>query len=367
MTGTVIASAPGRVNLIGEHTDYNDGFALPIALDRHTEVTLRRTDYDAVTVRAEGHGEARFRVDIEPGDVTGWAAYVAGVFWAAHEAGVTVSGADLTITSTVPVGAGLSSSAALECAVLTAISAAAGVVLDPIQAARIAQTAENDYVGAPTGLLDQVASMCGRDGHALLVDFADTSVEAVPFDPTADGVELVVVDSRTTHGHAGGEYSARRDSCERAARDLGVAMLREVADDDLDEVLAAVVDPVDRLRARHVVTENRRVLDAVQALRARDLPTFGLLMDCSHASMRDDFAITTPVIDRIAEVARRHGALGARMTGGGFGGSVIALMPPDAIDGMTAALHDEARAADRPSPEVRVARAGAGAQVITPR
>lgn len=365
MTGLAVARAPGRVNLIGEHTDYNDGFALPIALDRHTEVTLRTTASGTVVVRADGHGEAHFPVDSAPGDVTGWAAYVAGVFWAARAAGIAVSGADLTIRSTVPVGAGLSSSAALECAVLTAISSATGTTLDPIRAARIAQTAENDYVGAPTGLLDQIASMCGRDGHALLVDFADTTVDAVPFDPAADGVELVVVDSRTTHGHAGGEYADRRASCERAARELGVTTLREVADDDLDRVLAAVSDPVDRLRARHVVTENRRVLDAVQALRCRDLPTFGLLMDSSHASMRDDFAITTPVIDRIAEVARRHGAHGARMTGGGFGGSVIALLPPDAIDGMTTALHDEARAADRPSPEVRVARAGAGAQALT--
>lgn len=367
MTDLVVARAPGRVNLIGEHTDYNDGFALPIALDRHTEVTLTPTGSSTVTVRAEGHGEAEFSVDTAPGDVTGWAGYVAGLVWAARRAGLTLSGADLTITSTVPVGAGLSSSAALECAVLTAISAAAGSSLDPIDAARVAQVAENDYVGAPTGLLDQIASMCGRQGHALLVDFADTSVEPVPFDTAADGVELVVVDSRTTHGHAGGEYADRRRACERAARDLGVTSLREVPDDDLDAALEAVTDPVDRRRARHVVTENRRVLDAVDALRSRDLPTFGLLMDASHASMRDDFAITTPVIDRITEVAHRHGALGARMTGGGFGGSVIALMPPDAIDRLTGALHDEARAADRPSPEVRVARAGAGAQVVTAR
>ncbi|MEH3156803.1 MAG: galactokinase [Gordonia paraffinivorans] len=365
MTGRVVARAPGRVNLIGEHTDYNDGFALPIALDRHTEVTLAPNGSSTVTVRADDHGVAEFPVGTGTGDVTGWAAYVAGVFWAARSAGVTLTGGDLTITSTVPVGAGLSSSAALECAVLTAISAAAGVQLDPIAAARIAQVAENDYVGAPTGLLDQIASMCGREGHALLVDFADTSVEAVPFDTAADGVELVVIDSRTTHGHAGGEYADRRRACERAARDLGLTSLREVGDDDLDEILGAVTDPVDRRRARHVVTENRRVLDAVEALRARDLPTVGLLMDASHASMRDDFAITTPVIDRIAEVARRHGAHGARMTGGGFGGSVIALMPPDAIDRLTCALHDEARAADRPSPEVRVARAGAGARVVT--
>ena len=365
MTDLVVARAPGRVNLIGEHTDYNDGFALPIALDRHTEVALRPSGSSTVTVRAAEHGEAKFSVDSAPGDVTGWAAYVAGVFWAARAAGIRVTGVDLTITSTVPVGAGLSSSAALECAVLLAISAAAGSMPEPIAAARIAQRAENDFVGAATGLLDQLASMCGRDGHALLVDFADTSVEAVPFDTAADGAELVVVDSRTSHGHAGGEYADRRRACERAARDLGVSSLREVADHDLDAALAGVTDPVDRLRARHVVTENRRVLDAVEALRGRDLPTFGLLMDASHASMRDDFAITTPVIDRIAEVARRHGAHGARMTGGGFGGSVIALMPPDAIDPLTAALHDEARAADRPSPEVRVARAGAGAQALT--
>ncbi|MBE7161387.1 MAG: galactokinase, partial [Williamsia herbipolensis] len=242
----MVARAPGRVNLIGEHTDYNDGFALPIALDRHTEVTLTATGSSTVTVRAEGHGEAEFSVDTAPGDVTGWAGYVAGVVWAARRAGLTLSGADLTITSTVPVGAGLSSSAALECAVLTAISAAEGSSLDPIDAARVAQVAENDYVGAPTGLLDQIASMCGRQGHALLVDFADTSVEPVPFDTAADGVELVVVDSRTTHGHAGGEYADRRRACERAARDLGVTSLREVADDDLDAALEAVTDPVDR-------------------------------------------------------------------------------------------------------------------------
>jgi galactokinase len=363
MTARVVARAAGRVNLIGEHTDYNDGFALPIALDRHTEVALVPTGSSTVTVRAAEHGEATFAVDTAPGEVTGWAAYVAGVFWSAREAGVHVAGADLTISSDVPVGAGLSSSAALECAVLMAISAAAGTSLDPITAARIAQVAENDYVGAPTGLLDQIASMCGQEGHALLVDFADTSIEAVPFDPEADGVELVVIDSRTTHGHAGGEYADRRRSCERAARDLGVTSLREIDCDGVDDMLGAVDDPVDRLRARHVITENRRVLDAVDALRSRDLPTFGVLMDASHASMRDDFAITTPVIDRIAEIARRHGAHGARMTGGGFGGSVIALLPPDAVETLTAALHADARTDDRPEPEVRVARAGEGASV----
>ncbi|GAA2051572.1 galactokinase [Williamsia deligens] len=312
---------------------------------------------------AEGHGSATFEVESEPGATEGWTAYVAGVFWAARRAGIDVAGGELRVTSSVPVGSGLSSSAALECAVLMAISASADVTLDPIEAARIAQVAENDYVGAPTGLLDQIAAMCGRTGHALLVDFADTTVEPVPFDPSPAGVELVVIDSRTTHGHAGGEYADRRRSCDRAAADLGVASLRAIDADDLDATLARVTDPVDRRRARHVVTENQRVLDAVGALRSDDLPTMGLLMDSSHASMRDDFAITTPVIDRIAEVARRCGAHGARMTGGGFGGSVIALMPSDAVDPLTEQLHDEAQAAGAPPPEVRVARAGDGASV----
>jgi galactokinase len=330
MTGSSIRyAAPGRINLIGEHTDYNLGFALPIALPQRTVVTFIPDGSDVITVRSDrADSSVRIPLGTAPGDVTGWAGYVAGVMWALRQAGQPVPGGAMSITSDVEMGSGLASSAALECAALGAIATAAGVRIDPIEQARLAQRAENDYVGAPTGLLDQLASLFGESSTALLIDFRDLTVAPVGFDPDACGVALLLIDSRARHRHAGGDYAARRASCERAAADLEASSLREVQDRG-PSVLAAVTDPVDARRARHVLTENRRVLDFVAALGDSEFTEAGRILTASQASMRDDFEITTEHIDLIADTAVRAGALGARMTGGGFGGCVIALVPTD--------------------------------------
>ncbi|OBG62988.1 MULTISPECIES: galactokinase [unclassified Mycobacterium] len=358
---TVRYAAPGRVNLIGEHTDYNLGFALPIALPQRTVVTFRPDGSDAVTVGSDrADGSVRIALDTVPGDVAGWAAYVAGVVWALRRAGHPVPGGAMRITSDVEMGSGLSSSAALECAALGAIAAAAGARIDRIEQARLAQRAENEYVGAPTGLLDQLASLFGRPATALLIDFRDLTVEPVAFDPDAAGVALLLIDSRARHSHAGGDYAARRASCERAAAELGVSSLREIGVRG-PSVVAAVRDPVDARRARHVLSENQRVLDCVAALRDADFGEAGRIFNASHASMRDDFEITTQHIDLIADTAVGAGALGARMTGGGFGGCVIALVPADRTGAVGEAVRRAVRDAGFEQPVIARTRAAAGA------
>ncbi len=358
---TVRYGAPGRINLIGEHTDYNLGFALPIALPQRTVVAFAPDRGDAITVASDrADGTVRIPLDTAPGGVAGWAAYVAGVIWALRQAGHPVPGGAMRITSDVPIGSGLSSSAALECAALGAIAAAAGARIDAKEQARLAQRAENDYVGAPTGLLDQLAALFGRPATALLIDFRDLTVAPVAFDPDAAGVALLLIDSRARHSHLGGDYAARRASCERAAADLGASSLRELQDRG-PAVLAEVRDPVDGRRARHVLTENQRVIDCVGALSVSDFAEAGRIFTASHASMRDDFEITTDHIDLIADTAVRAGALGARMTGGGFGGCVIALVP----EGRTAAVDEAVRravgAAGFGQPLITRTRAAAGA------
>jgi galactokinase len=338
---TVRYAAPGRINLIGEHTDYNLGFALPIALPQRTVVTFTPDRGDAITVGSDrADSWVSIPLDTFPGGVSGWAGYVAGVIWALRQAGYPVRGGAMSITSDVEMGSGLSSSAALECAALGAIALAGGVDIDATERARLAQRAENDYVGAPTGLLDQLASLLGAPATALLIDFAALTVAPVPFDPDGHGVALLLIDSRARHRHAGGDYAARRASCERAAADLGALSLRDVRDGG-PSVLAAVRDPVDARRARHVLSENRRVIECVAALGDSDFIEAGRIFTASHASMRDDFGITTEQIDLIADSALGAGALGARMTGGGFGGCVIALVPSDRVE----AVDDEVRRA----------------------
>lgn len=358
---TVRYAAPGRINLIGEHTDYNLGFALPIALPQRTVASFTPDPGDAITVISDRADAAvRISVNTAPGEVTGWAAYVAGVMWALREAGHPVPGGTMSITSDVEMGSGLSSSAALECAALGAIAAAGGVPIDAKERARLAQRAENEYVGAPTGLLDQLASLFGRPASAVLIDFADLAVTPVAFDPDAAGVALLLIDSLERHSHAGGEYAARRLSCERAAAELAASSLREVGDRGPAD-LAAVPDPVDARRARHVLTENQRVLDCVAALNDSNYADVGLLFTASHASMRDDFEITTERIDLIAHAAVRAGALGARMTGGGFGGCVIALVPVERAEPVGAAVRRAAVDAGFAEPVVTRTRAAAGA------
>ncbi|RZU73175.1 galactokinase [Micromonospora kangleipakensis] len=334
-------AAPGRVNLIGEHTDYNDGFVLPFALPLRTVVAAAPQDGERWTVWSEladspvefGAAEADQR-----GRVTGWAAYVAGVVWALRAAGHRVPGARLAIASDVPVGSGLSSSAAIEAATLAALVDLGGLDLTDDRRPRLAQRAENEYVGAPTGIMDQSAVIRCRAGHALFLDCRTESVEQIPFDLDAAGLAVLVIDSRAPHRHADGEYASRRKSCERAAELLGVAALRDVSPNDLDAALDRLDDEEMRRRVRHVVTEDQRVLDTVALLRAGRIRDIGPLLTASHASMRDDFEITVPEIDTAVEAALAAGAYGARMTGGGFGGCVLALVDADAAESVAAAV-----------------------------
>ncbi|MGC5377130.1 galactokinase [Micromonospora sp. DT68] len=334
-------AAPGRVNLIGEHTDYNDGFVLPFALPLRTVVAADRQDDESWTVWSELSGETiTFGADdvAEPGRVTGWGAYVAGVVWALRDAGHPVPGARLAIASDVPLGSGLSSSAALEAAVLAALLDLGGLELPAERQPRLAQRAENVYVGAPTGIMDQSAVIRCRAGHALFLDCRDESVEHIPFDLDAAGLAVLVIDSRAPHRHADGEYADRRRSCETAARALGVPALRDVTVDQLDAALARLDDEVTRRRVRHVVTEDQRVLDTVALLRAGRVRDIGPLLTASHVSMRDDFEITVPEIDTAVEAALAAGALGARMTGGGFGGCVLALVDAGRAEAVATAV-----------------------------
>ena len=318
-------AAPGRVNVIGEHTDYNDGYVLPFALAQRVLIAAApRNDHGTWTVTSLNNRSTKiFRdADLQPG-MTGWQAYVAGVVWALKEAGHRIDGADLVLTSDVPKGAGLSSSAALECAVLIALADLNELEIPGLERAKLARRAENAFVGAPTGLMDQAASTLCTAGHALFFDCRTDAAEQVLLETRSSGLEILVLDTKTPHALVDSEYAARRTSCEEAARLLGVAALRDVT--DLDAALAQLSDPVMRRRVRHVVTENARVLEAVAILRAGRIVDLAPLLDASHESMRDDFEITVPQVDLAVDVARAAGALGARMTGGGFGGCIIAL------------------------------------------
>ncbi|WP_422935939.1 galactokinase [Sinomonas sp. P47F7] len=325
-------TAPGRVNLIGEHTDYNEGFVLPFAIDLAARVALRaRADGVIRLLSTAGEaGVAELAIaDLSREGAPGWSVYPAGVVWAFQERGIDVPGFDLVLDSDVPLGAGLSSSHAIECAVATALNEVTGAGLDAQQLVLTTQRAENAFVGAPTGIMDQSASLRGRAGHAVFLDCRDQNAELVPFDAQGAGLVTLVVDTRVAHSHADGGYASRRAACELGAEVLGVKALRDVAVADLDEA-RALMDAVTFRRVRHVVTEDQRVLDTVAALRASGPAAIAGYLDSSHASMRDDFEISCPELDTAVEASRAAGAIGARMTGGGFGGSAIALVPADA-------------------------------------
>ena len=335
-------SAPGRVNLIGEHTDYNKGLVLPIALPQRTYAACSpRSDGLLRAHSAQTGDTVDVRLDdVGPGTPAGWTAYVAGVMWALREEGHDIGGLDVVIDSEVPVGGGLSSSAALECSVGAAVSDlhGLGLLADETGRARLAAVcvrAENEVAGAPTGGMDQSASLLCREGHALLLDCRSGSTEHVPLDLAGhgddDGYVLLVTDTRAEHALNDGQYAQRRDACERAAAELGLGSLREVDPDALDEALSRLSDDVLRRRARHVVSEIQRVREVVDHLRAGDLTAVGGLFDASHASLRDDYEVSCDELDVSVEAARSVGALGARMTGGGFGGSSIALVPSGAV------------------------------------
>jgi galactokinase len=338
----VVASAPGRVNLIGEHTDYNGGLCLPLALLQRTTVRLTARDGERLRLSsAQADDSWEGAVTDRP---AGWAAYVGGVVAALRDDGLEVPGLDASIDSDVPLGAGLSSSAALECAVAVGAAGLLGLELTEELRRRVAAAcvrAENDYVGAPTGGMDQLIAMLARPGHALLLDFADGSATQVPLPLREAGLSLLVVDTRVRHRLADGSYGDRRAECADAASALGLESLRDA---DAAQV-ESLDDAVLRRRARHVVSENQRVRDAVAALERRDWDALGVVLDASHTSMRDDFEISCHELDLAVETARTAGALGARMTGGGFGGSAVAVVRRDEVrrvrEAVTAAFRTE--------------------------
>ena len=331
--------APGRVNFIGEHTDYNDGLVLPFAVGRGvTSAAVARTDGVLEMSSRQMPGQAT-AVDIgalEPGAMTGWAAYAAGAAWALMTAGVKLTGANIGIDADLPIGAGLSSSAALTCAVMTSLLAATGQEgLSRAEIAALAQRAEAEFVGMPCGIMDQSAAMLSEAGTALLLDCRSGETTLVPLDPMQAGLQILVIDTGVRHALADGRYAERRQQCADAAAQAGVPTLREVT--DLHE-LTALSDPVLLRRAMHVIAENRRVEQVVTLLRAGRLADCGELLTASHVSLRDNFEVSWPAADIAVNAAVAAGALGARMTGGGFGGCVIALAPEAWIEAMSGAV-----------------------------
>ncbi len=357
----LVASAPGRVNLIGEHTDYNGGLCLPLALPQRTTVSLvPRTDDRLSLSSAQEDDVWEGSVEDRP---EGWAAYVAGVVQAMRDDGHEVPGFDATIDSDVPLGAGLSSSAALECSVATVLAGLLGLDLADRAVRRQLATAciraENDYVGAPTGGMDQTVAMLAEPGHALLLDFSDGSATPVELPLDDAGLTLLVIDTRVSHVLTDGSYGNRRTESAAAARALGVGSLRE-ADPARVESLE---DPVLRRRARHIVSENVRVLAAVGAIGDRSWEALAEVLDSSHTSMRDDFEISCRELDLAVESARSAGALGARMTGGGFGGSAVALVRRREIEQVQSAVTRAFADADLDHPAYLVVTPGDAARL----
>jgi galactokinase len=311
-----IWTAPGRVNLIGEHTDYNDGLMLPFAIDRATTAAARRRDDGTLVFRSLQH----------PEDEGGWLVYPRGVAAVLEDEGVPHVGADVVIDSDVPEGAGLSSSAALEVAVALALTGLVGVELEPTRLAVVCRRAEVEEVGVPSGVMDQLASVHGRAGHAIFIDARTLETELLPLGLAEAGLEIAVIDTRVAHSLRESGYADRRNECERAAHELGRASLRDVSPAELDEAVGRLPAALAR-RVRHVVTENERVLAAADLLRSGRIAELGPLLAASHASLRDDFEVSAPELDLAVEASVASGAIGARMTGGGFGGSALALVP----------------------------------------
>ncbi|MFD7387803.1 galactokinase [Streptomyces sp. NPDC059852] len=359
-------AAPGRVNLIGEHTDYNDGFVMPFALPHTAVAAVARRDDGVLRLHSEDvrGGVVELRVDdLAPETDRGWTAYPSGVVWALRNAGHAVAGADIHLASTVPAGAGLSSSAALEVVVALALNDLYDLGLKGWQLARLCQRAENVYVGAPVGIMDQTASACCEAGNALFLDTRDLSQRQIPFDLAAEGMRLLVVDTQVKHSHSEGEYGKRRAGCEKGAALLGVDALRDVPYAELDAALARIGDDEEvRRLVRHVVTEDQRVERVVALLESGETRAIGPVLTEGHASLRDDFRVSCPELDLVVEAALSAGALGARMTGGGFGGSAIVLTEAGDVEAVTKAVEDAFAAAGFTAPRVFEAVPAAGAR-----
>ncbi|MFI8966278.1 galactokinase [Streptomyces sp. NPDC053493] len=334
-------AAPGRVNLIGEYTDFNEGFVLPLALPHTAVAAVSRRDDGVLRLHSRDVPDGVVRLDVAaltPGGVPGWAAYPAGVVWALREAGHRVTGADVHLASTVPTGAGLSSSAALEVVTALALNDLFGLGLSRPELAVLAQRAENAFVGVPCGVMDQMASACATEGHALHLDTRDLSYRQVPFDLAAVGLRLLVVDTRVSHALGDGAYAERRAGCEAGARALGVRALREVSAAHLSDALGRLSDETVRRYVRHVVTDNERVARTLALLDAGDVRGVGAVLTEGHASLRDDLRVSCAELDLAVEAANEAGALGARMTGGGFGGSAVVLVEDARADAVAKAV-----------------------------
>ena len=351
-------AAPGRVNLIGEFTDYNDGFVLPLALPYSARAGAATRDDAIVRVASAQRSEAGRTViveaeleGLEPG-MSGWSSYVLGVVWALRESGADLGGVDLLLDSDVPSGAGLSSSAALECSVALALRDLYDLPLSLQELALIAQRAENEFVGVPTGIMDQTASMRCRAGHALFLDTRSLQARQVPFDLAPAGLKLLVVNTGVKHALGNSAYADRRHDCLLAAAELGVAALRDVPPDEMDSALARLSDAVIRRRARHIISEQGRVLEVVRLLEAGRPDKVGPVLTAGHRSLRDDFEVSCVELDTVVDVSLADGALGARMTGGGFGGSAVVLLELEAVASVTLAVVDAFAAEGFAKPEV---------------
>ena len=364
----VVCAAPGRVNLIGEYTDLNEGFVLPLAIPQATHALAAiRPDRVLRVASLDRRDDPATLIDLDQPDapVTGWAAYPAAVARALEEAGHCITGADVLVSSEVPTGAGLSSSAALECAVALALCALSGVDLAPMAIAQIAQRAENRYVGIPCGIMDQAASMCAIAEHALLLDTRTLSVRQLPFDVRGAGLGLLVVDTRVKHALGDSAYGDRRAACRRAAAALGIVALRDVevrdADAALEQIGAKAGEEVMR-RARHVLSEQARVLETAELLGTGRIADIGEVLVAGHISLRDDFQVSCAELDLVVDSAMDSGALGARMTGAGFGGSAIVLATASHLADIVEEVEARFRSAGYKTPLCFAVAASAGAR-----
>ncbi|MCB8980566.1 MAG: galactokinase [Ardenticatenaceae bacterium] len=366
-TPSLVVQAPGRVNLIGEHTDYNDGFVLPMAIDRGIWLALRPRDDDQVSVHSLDFGvTAVFHLNDLQHTKSGWGEYIKGVAWALQEAGYTLHGWEGVMAGNVPKGAGLSSSAALELATARAFQQVSRFAWDAAQMAKLSQKAENKWVGVNCGIMDQMISAAGEADHALLIDCRSLETQLVPLPPALDGsgTAVVILDTTTRRGLVDSAYNERRQQCEAAAAHFGVPALRDVS---ISEFLAEAdnLDPVTRRRAKHVITENLRTLNAAKAMQNADADLLGQLMNESHISMRDDFEITNNELNIMVAVAQtQRGCFGARMTGGGFGGCAVALVHEGVVDGFVTAVAQQYQQQTGLSPKIYVCQPSAGAAVV---
>ena len=358
----VIASAPGRVNLIGEHIDYSQGFVLPFAITHRTTAQVRRRDDQIIRVRSKQQLDAVITSSISElarGSQGGWELYVFGVIWAL---GIS-EGVDIEIDGQVPLGAGLSSSAALECAVAVALNELFSLELTVKELALLTQKAENLYVGVPCGIMDQSVSLMAEAGAALLLDCRDLSTKLVPFDLAESGFELLIIDTQADHALVDGEYAKRRSACESASRKLNISSLRDITLVSLEEVKGLLCDE-EFMRAHHAVSEMARVLAAVTVLEQKDFPALGSLISQSHLSLRDQYEVSCPELNCAVAVAVAHGALGARMVGGGFGGSAIALAAHDQIETIKGAIDKAFKEESFTAPRFFTSLPSEGAKVI---